>query len=70
MSLDETRKDRRTVERENLRPRRGRDRRERTRRFDSLSPYHDPPSGVKALAVEDPRRLEHIELREQKTDGA
>ncbi len=59
-----------SLEHDALRSGRSRDRRERARRLDSLSPYHNPPSGVEAFAVEDPRRLEDVELREQKTGGA
>ncbi len=36
--------------------------------FDSFAPDHHPPSGVEALAVEDPCGLDRVELREQKTN--
>jgi hypothetical protein len=67
VGLDQTRKERLVRERQALGAGRDGDGARRPRGLDPLPPDHHPPSGSKGLAVEDPRRLDRIELRQQKT---
>jgi len=69
VGLDESREQSRVFEHQALGTGRHRDAARWTRSLDPLSSNDDPPSGMETLAVEDPRRLDHADLGQKKSES-